>query len=61
MAEEFEGIAVGPVGVIQLEEAAAPGCAGIVHENVEVAEFPAGGVDQRLLGVPAGGESCRDC
>ncbi len=39
MAEEFQRIAVFPIGVGEFEEIAALGGAGIVDQNIEPAEF----------------------
>src|ERR1700732_4209649 len=39
MGEEFQRVAFLPVGIGEREEVAAPGGAGIVHENVEMAEL----------------------
>src|SRR4029453_4938434 len=48
MREEFQRIAVCPIGVGQFEEVAPLGCAGIVDEDVEAAEFALHRLDQRL-------------
>ena len=48
MGEEFQRIAVLPVGVGQREEIAALGGAGIVDQNVEPAELAPHRLDQRL-------------
>jgi hypothetical protein len=46
MGEEFQRVALLPIGVGEREEIAALGCAGIVHEDVEMAEFAPRGRDQ---------------
>ncbi len=47
MGEEFERVAVVPVGVGELEEIAALGGAGIVDEYVEAAELALHRLDER--------------
>src|SRR5262245_20045178 len=47
MGEEFQRVALLPIGVGEREEIAAPGGAGIVDEDVEMAELASRGRDQR--------------
>ena len=53
VAEEFQRVAVLPIGIGQLEEAAAPGGPGVVDQDVEVPELAAHRFDQRLLAALA--------
>src|ERR1019366_10468368 len=48
MGEELERKSILPVGVAEREEVAALGRAGIVDQDVQSAEFAAGGLDQRF-------------
>ena len=47
MGEEFQRIPVGPVGVGQRKEIAAPGGAGVVDQDIEPAELALRRLDQR--------------
>ena len=53
MGEEFQRVAVRPVGVGELEEIAAPGGAGVVDQDVEATEAALDLLDQtrRRLGL----------
>jgi len=51
MAEEFQRVAVLPVGVGESQEIAALGGAGIVDQNIERAEFAPHQFDQLCRGV----------
>ena len=46
MGKEFQRKALLPVGVSEIEEVAALGGASVVHEHVEMAEFPLHRLDQ---------------
>ena len=60
MGEEFQRVAVFPIGVGEIEEIAALGGAGIVDENVEPAELALDLFDQFCRRVRAAQIDCRD-
>ena len=60
MGEEFQRVAVLPIGVGEIEEIAALGGAGIVDENIEAAELALDLLDQFRRRVLAAQIDCRD-
>ena len=60
VGEELQRVAVLPVGVGELEEAAALGGAGVVDQDVEMAELAPHRLDQRLLRALAAQVERRD-